>query len=1602
MLLSLPGPPLRQRVLRKVQNLARQVDNINLHFHDTKLFSRVVLLNIFSVPSAGLQPAQNVDQLQMETAAEEVSSKADFKVSPPVLAPFSRYTLTLFQPFEASGTYTMSDLEHSEFVTNPDCGWVTWFASKFNNSTGFSKLSIEQLPCVNIESLTDVSLAIKNNYQYLQFQGALLSLASPTRRTSVHLDPQHRPSVISWVLQQQAFKAFAAKPKSILHLHAGEESGLNIGAISQHLSYAYDNDTAAVEPRYGVFYFEFDRRDSRYNNIKAMISSYLNSVIWRFSDGAPSYLSWLFEYLNAFETWSLEDVLFFFFYISSYYPQNQMVLLLGSFDHCDQTTREMFVEMFLRSLHHSESKLRLIVSTNGTDAYLSKTVASSNAINLKDYTFAVGEYDTWTERTDTLDEAMHKLVEKRGALRRFTGEMNQLLEQCEGGTTLGFIILKWLEHYGRGAPVADIAYTLRSLSPVTYENVIRVFLQCLDGQKKEWAKIVWSWVAYAPESLTIEMLAQAVALQMFSSAETPTLSDIDYDMFYQDLQETFGGAIKRDGRDIKFSDDALYDIALVSAQEQKTEQQSSSSYIHGQMARTCLRYIMSTEGQKMLAMLSVENRGLDMDVPPLLLPPDSFVGYALRFWVFHYQSSGEYRPVSAAMGLFQDHSKMQTWAEALYVISNPFTRIRRCYVSPLPYMAMLGLKDLVLMETEKMKISSSFKKDCWLALTEAARNGHQTTLDLLLSHVEVDEAGLQETIHWAALYGEKEMLDTLVAEAEKVEDFKWPKYILTRAAAAGLDKLVSALADAGYDMNEEDASGTSRRALHLAAIFGRSRVIELMLAHGGADATLRDNMEQTPLMMAVEIQAPETVQQLVITNTNSGYKDGFGMTLAQSAVNMGHYKSLEVLIEAGADFQSGDMDNSRDTFVWIPIVLAAYFGYQECVRVLLHHGADPNAYSAYGSALYVAITNGPHIETCRMLLEKGANPNQSAADNDVYADKDMLLLQAIDTNNLEIVTLLLEHGAKVDSVDPHREKCDTPLSYAVAFSTIEMVELLLRWRADVNFVSDKDESVSPLYSAAWYSNNTNHKYIDLLVEYGADVHWRHKTKQCTPLIMSYDSPDLVRSLLKHGSDINAVEYEGWTTLMFAAYYSHVEVVRVLLQNTNPKPDLEAQSSLGWTTILEGCLTGNAEVVRLLLEAGADSKHTTNEGVDAFGVLVANSTFENSEDALQVIKLLLEYGANIDVINMYGEGALHEIKFSTPVSVIRTLVEAGAPINAVNNDGYTPLGNAISKGNIEAAKYLMTVEGVHVDVCHPNYGSILHLAVQSTSPLELTRQLIAAGADHTVVHPTSGKSLLYTLLEHTYDDPKVRIKLLRYLVEELHVDVNADGGKHKYPILQLLNGAWTEQSILEYLLRKGARVDVTDELGRGPAHYAGKLAHYASTLAILIKAKANFLLKDHYGRTPLHFTCANVLDDRVLFLIEKLNSVSKGFDINITDIDGWTPLMWYCRRRYPDSVVLKTLVSDYGADIWARSKDKEWSARKIASFWGWTSFVRGAQILEPGGEDMTRRDKDGKAETWDPAFHVFDRSELPGDGLDVCFSCLQVRYRIHPPPPPNLL
>ena len=227
----------------------------------------------------------------------------------------------------------------------------------------------------------------------------------------------------------------------------------------------------------------------------------------------------------------------------------------------------------------------------------------------------------------------------------------------------------------------------------------------------------------------------------------------------------------------------------------------------------------------------------------------------------------------------------------------------------------------------------------------------------------------------------------------------------------------------------------------------------------------------------------------------------------------------------------------RDAIGQTPLMLAAAYGGTGSVRLLLEHGADPQARES---------------EDGRTAL--------------FYAD------------NLDCLNLLLSYGA-----DPHT--CDEnglPALYCL-FSA-DMIRALVAVGVDVNARNQTGDTALHMGEVLWSGRL---HVIDCLVTLGADVNARDASDD-TPLFEARDA-ETVDRLVALGAHLDVLNYWRQTPLHTATMWNYHEVVACLLRHgLNPN----VQDVRG-DTPLHG--VRGIETTMALLAAGASTTIRNAEG-----------------------------------------------------------------------------------------------------------------------------------------------------------------------------------------------------------------------------------------------------------------------------------------------------------------------------------------------------------------------------------------------------------------------
>jgi len=153
-------------------------------------------------------------------------------------------------------------------------------------------------------------------------------------------------------------------------------------------------------------------------------------------------------------------------------------------------------------------------------------------------------------------------------------------------------------------------------------------------------------------------------------------------------------------------------------------------------------------------------------------------------------------------------------------------------------------------------------------------------------------------------------------------------------------------------------------------------------------------------------------------------------------------------------------------------------------------------------------------------------------------------------------------------------------------------------------------------------------------------------------------PEYLLEAIEEGADVNAVSYYlEYTALMLAADNGSCETLEILIDKG---ADLEAKNDYGMTPLYIAAWSGKPECVKILIEKGADINACDQWGDSpAAAICGLEPPWEyainaHSKEQLLALELLLEAGANPDLVNDDGETALDLAEKNTYISAANLL------------------------------------------------------------------------------------------------------------------------------------------------------------------------------------------------------------------------------------------------------------------------------------------------------------------------------------------------------------
>jgi len=373
-------------------------------------------------------------------------------------------------------------------------------------------------------------------------------------------------------------------------------------------------------------------------------------------------------------------------------------------------------------------------------------------------------------------------------------------------------------------------------------------------------------------------------------------------------------------------------------------------------------------------------------------------------------------------------------------------------------------------------------------------------------------------------------------------------------------------------------------------------------------------------------------------------------------------------------------------------------------RMLIDAGADVQLANRYGiTPLALACKNGSG-KIVGWLLDAGADPNTSMRGGET------VLMTAARTGKVAPVKKLIAAGADLDAKE---WKGQTALMWAAADGHVDVVDALLRAGAD--FTTPLDSGFTPFFFAI---RQGHADVMFRLLEAGIDVNDpilppkpapKTPRKGMTPLVLAVENGhfQLALSLLEAGADPND-DRAGYTSLhaivsvrkpirgdgdpppIGSGALSSLDLVQALVSYGADVNALHGKQNApngrlnrtGATPLLLAAESGDVPLLRLLVELGADplfpnvDQCTPLLAAAGVGVLSnGDETAGTEEEAIETVRFLMQHGADLNAVDNDGKTAMHGAAFKSWVKMVQFLADNGAEIeiwNRKNKQGWTPL------------------------------------------------------------------------------------------------------------------------------------------------------------------------------------------------------------------------------------------------------------------------------------------------------------------------------------------
>lgn len=831
-------------------------------------------------------------------------------------------------------------------------------------------------------------------------------------------------------------------------------------------------------------------------------------------------------------------------------------------------------------------------------------------------------------------------------------------------------------------------------------------------------------------------------------------------------------------------------------------------------------------------------------------------------------------------------------------------------------------------------------------LSYAAKHGYTDALNLLLKHKA--NLGYGAPLHQSIKNGHIECTKQLINAGADLNSTEgdYGKTPLLTAINNKQTESIKFLLEAGADPNKWNYESGS--PLYQVIKQGSVEHVQLLI-NAGADvnATWGGNTEPA-LLTAVLNNQTECVRVLIDNKADINYKKNDHSNIFEYAVKNGNLDIVKLLISAGVEMDYGSTS---------ALAYAYDHGLTEIANLMATSGADTNITYNNGETLFCKVIRKKDSAFAKKMIAAGVNVNKGsvhplllAYDNNLLdlvealidaganvnvtgRDGLPLLVHAIKNNQSKLAEKLIAAGAELNKAYGTYSFSTTPLNYAIINGNVDLIKHIIASKASINS-----------YSFDCAISNKRADLLQLLVDNVDNVNNYADTLDVSNAIQA-KMPEGVLILAKAG--IKADWVNVYKKLIQDGYYQ----TAIELADTGK----EADGSI----LLLAAEKGSAELVSKLLEKGITPDYQDTQGKTALSMALANKhtpcvklllergVKENTNRHLiqaaqagyvDAVKLLIDAGADVNYVDNNGATPF-DAASSAPEDVreqcvqlliqggadtknylciaaangnlnsIKLLVNGGCDINMTDKAGNTPLMHAAKNGHAACVEYLCSLPGIKINAANTQKATALRWAAENNHTDCVIKLCAIQGIDPNAADTTGNTPLLVAVYNNSP-------KCVEALCSVPGIKLEQTNKEGFFAMLIAAHNGFTE---CVRILGKHPQIKINQKFtktGFTPLHHAVMNGHVDCVKYILAVPGIDVNCTATSSETALHTAAGNGQSECVRLLCN-----AKGIKVNqATKKEGYTAL--FIAATKGDAACVEALLESPSVDVNQGTKTSE--------------------------------------------------------------------------------